>query len=86
MIYVTKTDTKGYWKIILARETKEDMIINYHRDFEPGHFSIGVYKNDIKPDLIQDIVIDPNENETEKEINIKIEKTEPSIQTIQIMG
>ena len=76
-IQITGIDNKGFWKIYIARETLSDLEIllrSSSMDLNPNLFSFGVYKNRSEHVLVQDIII--KEGEMEKEINIKLAKTD----------
>ena len=75
-VQVTGTDENGFWKIYLARDNASDMKIFYSSDIKDNLFSIGIYSNQKKAILIQDIII--NENETEKEFNVQLEEENKS--------
>jgi protocatechuate 3,4-dioxygenase beta subunit len=71
VICTARTDAKGHWKMVMAKETKEGIKLAYWQERDPNLFSIGVETPDKKTVLIQDIIID--KDTTEKEINIKLE-------------
>ena len=70
VIYKTKADEKGQWKIIMARETAEGMKLAFWAKNDPTLFSLGVEWPNGQTALIRDIVI--NNKTAEKKIDVVI--------------